>query len=108
MEHIRTLKDEEIRITFTPSEVKRAFKYLSTKLDGPIADTVSLDTNNYRGFWSCFSSKEYNYQFTWNEALRFHSYLRFYLERGKKTPLVVTLFQIRTFPVYGLNVKESN
>lgn len=108
LNYIRELDEKEIKIHMTASEVKRAFHYLGEKLEGRIEEFVSLDTNNYRGFWSCMKfSKEYNYRLTWNEALRLHSYLRFYLERHKKRELDVTMSQIRNFPLYGLNVKDS-
>lgn len=104
--YVRPLKDEEIKINMTPKEAKRVFDFLGEKLKGSIQPTVHLDTNNYRGFWSCFKfSKEYHYVLTWNEALRFHSYLRFYLEREKSHELNVTMSQIRNFPVYGLTTK---
>lgn len=105
---IRPLAEDEIIIRMKPREVKRAFDYLTEQLAGKIKETVVLDTNNYRTFFSHFSSKEYRYEFTWNEAIRFHSYLRFYLDRKKNNVIQVTLFQIRNFPLYGLNVKKES
>lgn len=104
---IRELSDDEIRIKMTPREVKRAYDYLSKQLAGKIQSIVMLDTNNYRSFLSCFTNKEFRYVLTWNEALRLHSYLRFYLDRNKNNKIEITMSQIRHFPVYGLNVVKE-
>lgn len=108
IDSIRPLEDKEINIIMNRREVKRAFDYLTEQLKGHVEPYVYLDTNNYRTFFSHFIfNKEYSYRLTWNEALRLHSYLRFYIERKKKHDLSITMAQIRNFPLYGLNVKDA-
>lgn len=104
---VRPLADNEIQIKMNRREVKRAFNYLGEQLAGKIKQHVVLDTNNYRTFFSHFTGREYRYELTWNEALRLHSYLRFYIDRDKKNKISISMSQIRNFPIYGLNVNKE-
>lgn len=102
----RKLEDNEVIIHIAVSEIRTAFDFLSDKLKGRVRQTVVLDTNNYRGFWSSLMNKhEYRYVLTWNEALRLQSYLRYWLEKGRDRDISVSLASIRNFAVYGVNVK---
>lgn len=102
----RKLEDNEVMIHIRVSEIQTVFDFLSEKLSGAVRKTVTLDTNNYRGFWSSMINKyEYRYVLTWNEALRLHSYLRYWLEKGRDRDISVSLNSIRNFALYGVNVK---
>lgn len=99
-------ENNNVPMVMKPREVKRAFDYLSEVLSHHPEAYVYLDTNSYRTFFSHFTnSREYSHRLTWNEALRLHSYLKFYIDRNKKTTITITTEQIRNFPIYGLNVK---
>lgn len=96
-ESIISLKSKEARILF---------KHLSEVLAGHILEEVIVHSSDYRTFWTqILSKKEYTFRLTWNEALRLHSYLRFYIERNKQHTLLIDEKKIKSFPLYGLNVK---
>lgn len=99
-------ENNDVPLVMNSREVKRAYNYLSEVLAHHPEAYVYLDTNTYRTFFSHFiNSKECSHRLTWNEALRLHSYLKFYIDRNKKNTITITTAQIRTFPLYGLNVK---